>query len=433
MVQSFIQKRYQDTLDFLYHRLPMFERVGNSAFKKDLTNIRALCLSLDNPHEKFKSIHIAGTNGKGSVSHLLASIFQESGYKTGLYISPHYKDFRERIRVDGQFISKQYLVDFVERIKPDIDLIRPSFFEISVAMAFDYFAKMKIDLAIVETGLGGRLDSTNIITPLLSIITNISLDHQNMLGDTIEKIAVEKAGIMKPGVSCLIGEYDKASYPVFKDKATSLSIRLYCADKTSSTKKVNEDQYKFQDTKKLKPAFIIRSSLGGAYQERNINTVLNAIQVMNKESKFSISFDQMQAGFDRLVDHVPLIGRWQWINQTPKVLADAAHNLAGIQTLFKEVKKLYTGQLHCVFGTVKDKEVEPVLSILPTEAQYYFVNADLPRAMPSDLLTEKAGLLGLKGRSYGRVGKGLSAAKKSAKPGDLVLVTGSIFVVAEVI
>jgi len=433
MVRSFVQQRYHDTLEFLYQRLPMFERLGPIAFKKDLSNINALCSILGDPHKKFKTIHIAGTNGKGSVSHLLASIIQEAGYTTGLYISPHYRDFRERIRINGQFISKQYLVDFVEQIKPQFDVIQPSFFEITVAMAFDYFAKKKVDVAVIETGLGGRLDSTNIISPLLTIITNISLDHQIMLGDSIDKIAFEKAGIMKAGIPCLIGEYDKVSFKVFRQRALQLNISLFCASKSNKTKKSGKDSYVFQDIKKLTPDYIVHSEISGPYQEKNINTVLSAVQVLNKENLFPIPVHAVQQGFNCLNQNAPLIGRWQWISQKPRILVDAAHNLAGLKVLFKEINKSLRGKLHCVFGTVRDKEIEPILAILPRSAVYYFVAADLPRALAAQTLYEKAQNFDLKGKAYDRVALGLQAAKKAIKSGDLIVVTGSIFVVAEVI
>ncbi|MDZ4708887.1 MAG: folylpolyglutamate synthase/dihydrofolate synthase family protein [Saprospiraceae bacterium] len=433
MVKSFIQQQYQETLEYLYRRLPMFERIGPPAFKKDLSNILSLCAFLGDPHKQFKSIHIAGTNGKGSVSHLLASILQESGYRTGLYVSPHYKDFRERIRINGQFISKQYLIDQVEQLKPVIEEIRPSFFEITVALAFDYFAKKKVNVAVIETGLGGRLDSTNIITPLLSVITNISLDHQNILGDTLAKIAFEKAGIMKPGTPCLIGEYKKVSYGVFKQRAKELGIPLSCADKLSKTAKTGMDTFKFQDKKKATPVHLFRSRLSGSYQEKNINTVLNAVKILNQKKLFVISDTGVQSGFDRLVHNAPLIGRWHWLSRKPDILADAAHNLAGLEILFNEINKLQQGQLHCVFGTVSDKDIEPVLARLPESAIYYFVAADLPRALPADILCEKAIGFNLKGKAYGKVSHGLRAAKKAMKPNDFVLITGSIFVVAEVI
>lgn len=433
MVKSFVQQRYQEMLDFLYRRLPMFERIGPAAFKKDLSNILALSSFLGDPHKQIKSIHIAGTNGKGSVSHLLASILQESGYRTGLYISPHYKDFRERFRINGQFISKQYLIDLVEQLKPAIEEIRPSFFEITVAIAFDFFAKKKVDVAVIETGLGGRLDSTNIITPLLSVITNISFDHQNILGDTLEKIAFEKAGIMKPGIPCLIGEYDKVSYPVFTKRAKELDIPLVCADKLSQTEIIREGVFRHRDRRKKLPDLLIHSTLHGSYQEKNINTVVNVVRILNREKWFLIPLNSIQSGFDRLDRNAPLIGRWHWISRNPNVLADAAHNQAGLEALFKEVNKLCAGQLHCVFGTVKDKDIEPVLARLPKSATYYFVAADLPRALPAEVLLEKAQGFNLSGKAYGKVSRGLRAAKKAMKPKDFTLVTGSIFVVAEVI
>lgn len=433
MTKSFIQVKYKETLDLLYRKLPMFERIGPAAFKKDLSNIGALCEALGHPERRIKSIHIAGTNGKGSVSHMLASILQEAGYKTGLYISPHYKDFRERIRINGKWISKQHIVDFVEKIGPDIDRIKPSFFEISVAMAFNYFFRNRVDLAVVETGLGGRLDSTNILIPELSIITNISLDHQNLLGDTVEKIAFEKAGIIKKGVPCLIGEYQRKTQPVFKRVASSLGAPVRYADRHGKVIKTAAGHYQYLSKKGPQESLELLTPILGPYQEKNINTTLEAIRLLNETGDWAVSHRHILEGFKNLSENAPLTGRWQWIGGHPRVLADGAHNLAGLQYLFKELVKTEKGQVHCVFGTVRDKALDPVLAILPRHFTYYFVNADLPRAMNSDLLAEKAAMHGLQGSSYGKVSLGLKAAKSAARGNDLVLVTGSIFVVGEVL
>ena len=433
MTKSFIQLKYKETLDFLYRKLPMFERIGPAAFKKDLSNISDLSAVLDHPHKRFKSIHIAGTNGKGSVSHMLASILQEAGYKTGLYISPHYKDFRERIRINGKWISKQYIVDFVERIRPDIERIRPSFFEITVAMAFDYFSRNRVDIAVIETGLGGRLDSTNILIPELSIITNISLDHQNLLGDTVEKIAFEKAGIIKPGVPCLIGEYQRKTHPVFKLVALASGASVRCAERLGRVIKTDAGHYHYSSKSRPQESMDLITPILGPYQEKNINTTLEAVHLLNETGDWSVSNHHILEGFKKLSENTPLTGRWQWIDNHPRVLADGAHNLAGLQCLFKELEKTEKGHIHCVFGTVSDKDIEPVLAILPRRYTYYFVKAELPRAMNSDLLAEKAALHGLQGVSYGKVRLGLRAAKKASRGNDLILVTGSIFVVGEVL
>lgn len=433
MTQSFIQRKYKETIDFLYRKLPVFERIGPAAYKKDLSNIKALCGVLDHPQERIKSIHIAGTNGKGSVSHMLASIFQEAGYKTGLYISPHYKDYRERIRINGKWISKQYIIDFVERVRPDIDRIRPSFFEITVAMAFDYFSRNRVDVAVVETGLGGRLDSTNILLPELSIITNISLDHQNLLGDSVEKIAFEKAGIIKPGVPCLIGEYQRKTYPVFKQAALASGTSVRCADRLGIVQKMHAGHYRYSRFRRPFGAMDLLTPLLGPYQEKNINTAIEAVRLLHESGKWTISNQHIQSGFKKLSENAPLTGRWQWLGNSPRVLADGAHNLAGLQYLFKELEKTEKGHIHCVFGMVRDKDIDPVLAVLPRQYTYYFVKADLPRALNAELLAEKAAAHGLNGAAYGKVSMGFRAAKKAARDNDLVLVTGSIFVVGEVI
>jgi dihydrofolate synthase / folylpolyglutamate synthase len=424
---------YKDTLEFLYHSLPMFERLGPKAFKKDLTNIIELCSVLGNPQDKFKSIHIAGTNGKGSVSHILSSILIEAGYKTGLYISPHYKDYRERIRVNGNFISKKFIVDFVDRIRPHIDRIKPSFFEITVAMAFEYFAKKKIQIAVIETGLGGRLDSTNIITPLLSIITNISFDHQNMLGNTLVEIAGEKAGIMKPGIPCLLGEYQRPTAQVFISRAAALSIPIYFANKKSTTKRLSPVAFEYHESGREKQAISIHTNPMGPYQEKNINTAINAIKLLNQSPSFAISISSIKSGLKKLNKNAPLIGRWQILGKKPLILADAAHNLSGIHLLFKAIKELKVNKVHCVFGTVKDKDILPVLAILPKSILYYFVKADLPRAMDDQELLKKATEKGLSGIACGSVQQGYQMAKSLASKNDLVLITGSIFVVGEII
>ncbi len=424
---------YNATIDFLYRHLPMFEKIGPSAFKKDLTNIQKLCEALGNPQLQVQSIHIAGTNGKGSVSHMLSSILIEAGYKTGLYISPHYKDYRERIRIQGKYISKKFIVAFVERIKPLIEEIRPSFFEITVAMAFEYFAHKKIDIAVIETGLGGRLDSTNIILPALSIITNISMDHQNMLGNTLSAIAGEKAGIMKAGVPCLIGEYQREPARIFTWRANELKIPLRYADRHSKTDRNRTgDQFTFLEKNNPKVKWVIKCKPLGPYQEKNINTVIQAALRLSSLG-FLIQKKHILSGIAHLDRHAPLIGRWQVIRTKPLVLLDAAHNIAGITYLCAAIKKLSYQTLHILFGTVRDKEVGPILALLPRDAIYYFVQANLPRAMNAEELATKASDYKLGGKTYHRVKDGYKAALQNAGVGDMVLVTGSIFVVGEVV
>lgn len=423
---------YTETINYLYTKLPMFERQGPSGIKKDLTNTIALCSNLDHPEKKFKSIHIAGTNGKGSVSHMLAAIFQEAGYKTGLYVSPHYKDFRERIRVNGEYISQKYVVDFVESSQSTIQDIKPSFFEITVAMAFKYFADKKVDIAIIETGLGGRLDSTNVITPILSIITNISYDHQNILGNTLPEIAGEKAGIIKENIPVLIGEYQKEVSTVFNQMAKEQNSPIRYASKigkmmTQATKdrylyKSNEGQYLKLDM-----------PYHGPYQEMNIKTVLQAIHWLNELQETNITDQVLNKGLKNLDKYVPLIGRFQIINKKPLTILDGAHNTGGLKLLFDKIKSIGKKKVHCVFGTVKDKEYASVIKILPKEFFYYFVKADLPRALDDVTLTQLASKKKLTGKNYGRVKNGYLQAIKNAKPNDLVLVTGSIFVVGELV
>lgn len=430
--QISLAARYDQTIDFLYSRLPMFERVGPIAFKKDLTNILALCEILGQPQKKFKSIHIAGTNGKGSVSHMLSSVLIEAGYKTGLYISPHYKDYRERIRVNGHYISKKQVVSFVDQIAPHIDAIRPSFFEITVAMAFDHFANQKIDIAVVETGLGGRLDSTNILSPILSIITNISYDHQNMLGNALTDIAFEKAGIIKAGVPVLIGEYQQKVFSVFKNAAVKRNSDLRVASrlgKVMTQATTNRYVYKPLDGKYLK----LDMPYHGAYQTKNILTVIQATQLLHRQGMCIISQSDLKRGLKNVDTHAPLVGRWQSLCDAPKIIADAGHNVDGIRAAINELRMIRARQIHIIFGTVKDKDVLPVLQLLPKSAQYYFVKADIPRAMDDQELYEKALGLGLKGQACGTVKKGFQKAKSLAGINDLILVTGSIFVVAEVL
>ncbi len=425
--------QYNSTLEYLYLHLPMFEKIGPAAFKKDLNNIRKLCEALGNPQDRYKSIHIAGTNGKGSVSHMLSAILIEAGYKTGLYISPHYKEYTERIRVNGKFISKNFIVAFVEKLKPLIEEIRPSFFEITVAMAFEYFVYKKIDIAVIETGLGGRLDSTNIVTPVLSIITNISMDHQNMLGNTLSEIAGEKAGIMKSGVPCLIGEYQAIPALTFRERAKELSVALKYANRLSTVfrNKIG-NRYTVSSYRTIEKPWVLATRPMGLYQEKNIATVVEASKWL-ADLGVPILQNHIKAGIAQLDRHAPLIGRWQIQSLKPMVLLDAAHNVAGIALLFKEIKKLNYKTLHVIFGTVRDKEVTPVLKLLPKEASYYFVQASLPRAMAVDDLSEKALHLGLQGLICGSPKAGLKLAKKNAGVRDIVLVTGSIFVVAEVL
>lgn len=429
---------YRDALNYLYAQLPMFQRVGPAAYKKDLGNTLALCAYLDNPHTKFKSVHIAGTNGKGSVSHMLAAACQAAGLKTGLYVSPHYKDFRERIKIDGQYISRKQVVDFVEKHRAKIEEIQPSFFELCVAMAFDYFAREQVDIAIVEVGLGGRLDSTNIITPLLSVITNISYDHQNMLGDTLPLIAGEKAGIIKPGVPVVIGETHPESAPVFLKKAAETGSEIVFADQQFELVEASPPNWKTAHFSVFKQGRLFLEKLdvdaAGPYLQKNVTTALQAWEWLDlPERTGPPKLEIFQTGLKNLKRLTRFIGRWQLIGQKPTVLCDSAHNEAGLRTTLEAIKSAPFRQLHFVTGFVNDKSVDPVLALFPPSARYYFAKANIPRGLEATALREKAASLGLPGRAYSSVKNALRAAKRAAAPEDLIVVTGSIFVVAEVL
>ncbi|NQW37078.1 MAG: bifunctional folylpolyglutamate synthase/dihydrofolate synthase [Flavobacteriales bacterium] len=403
---------YQETLDWLFSKLPMYQRIGASAFKKDLTNTLALSKHLKNPESKFKSIHVAGTNGKGSVSHMLASVLQEAGYKVGLYTSPHLKDFRERIKVNGQEVPEQFVVDFVEDNKTFLEKQGLSFFEMTVGMAFHYFALQNVDVAIIEVGLGGRLDSTNIITPLLSVITNISLDHTQILGNTLPEIAAEKAGIIKPYVPVIIGEKQEEVLSVFIDKAKSTKSELIIAS--------DNENIDYQ------------SDLKGLYQVKNIKTAQEALKIMNGLG-FSLSDKAIRKGLLNVVKNTGLKGRWQILQDKPKVICDTGHNSAGLTFVFNQLSKENYKTLHFVIGVVNDKDLEVVLPLFPKEAIYYFCKPNIPRGLEASILEQKAREYNLNGAAYTSVNKAYSTALKAAKSDDLIFVSGSNFVVAEVV
>ena len=371
---------FKETLDFLYAQLPVFHRVGASAYKKDLTRTLALLDYLGNPHQAFKTIHIAGTNGKGSSSHILASILQESGYKTGLYTSPHIKDFGERIKINGQFIRETFVVQFVEQIKNLLPEIEPSFFELTVAMSFQYFAENKVDIAVIETGLGGRLDSTNVITPIVSLITNISYDHVDLLGDTLPKIAFEKAGIIKPKIPAVISERQAEVEQVFVQKAFETNSALTFASDHYKVKKIGYQNGKMLCHVQLanNSNFEITSGLIGNYQLKNLGGILQTVDVLNSNGT-TILETAIKKGIENVLENTGLKGRWQAIGQNPLTICDIAHNETGIQTLLETVQSFQPARLHVVFGVVKDKDLNKVLSILPKEASYYFSNAHSPR------------------------------------------------------
>jgi dihydrofolate synthase/folylpolyglutamate synthase len=425
---------YKETIDYLFTRLPMFSRIGAAAIKKDLHNTIALCEVLGNPHTKFKSIHIAGTNGKGSVSHMLAAILQTAGYKTGLYTSPHLHDFRERIKVNGEMVSEAFVIDFTQRIQPQIEQLEPSFFEITVAMAFEYFAEQQVDIAVIETGLGGRLDSTNIITPELSIITNIGWDHMNLLGDRLDKIAFEKAGIIKQEIPAVIGETIPETENVFLQKAKEQQATLLFANDHFTTEEVlmvnNQLQVIVKNKITGKP-LSYELDLPGFYQTKNLCTVLTAVEQLQQQG-WNISQEQVQTALSHTKQINGLHGRWEVIRQNPTVVLDVGHNEDGMKQIIKQLQFCSFQQLHIVIGMVKDKEIEKVLALLPKDAEYYFTKAQIPRALDEVTLRQKANAFNLKGETYLNVNDALTKAKQCASADDLILVCGSVFLVGEV-
>jgi dihydrofolate synthase / folylpolyglutamate synthase len=403
---------YQETIQYLFSQLPIYQRIGEAAYKANLDNTIALCNFLKNPEKKFKSIHVAGTNGKGSVTHILASIFQEMGYKTGLYTSPHFLDFRERIKINGEIISENFVVKFVEENKSNFEKIQPSFFEMTVAMCFDYFAKEKVDIAIIETGLGGRLDSTNVIVPELSIITNISFDHINLLGNTIEKIAFEKAGIIKEKIPVVIGNTYEKAYEVFTKKAQELQSDIY-----------------FVENENVTP---LQSDLVGDYQIENTKTVHLAVKVLRKKG-YSVSEKDLVSGSNNVLRNTGLLGRWQTIGNNPLVVCDMCHNEAGVNYIVNQIKKIKYNKLHIVWGCVNDKLIDDILNLLPKEATYYFCKANIPRGLDANELMLQASKFGIVGLPFPTVKNAFEEAKNSATENDFIFVGGSAFVVAEVL
>lgn len=412
----------------------MFSRIGAAAIKKDLDNTLRLCASLGDPQKKIKSIHIAGTNGKGSVSHMIAAVLQTAGYKTGLYTSPHLKDFRERIRINGKMISKEFITNFTEKILPEIERIDPSFFEVTVAMAFDYFEENNIDIAVIETGLGGRLDSTNIILPELSIITNIGMDHMNLLGDTLEKIAFEKAGIIKENVPVVIGEILPETLPVFKKIAAERKSPLSIASqkRKATDWKWNKSVLSVEvATEHHEDHRIYHIDLPGLYQTKNLITVLEAISALQQKN-WEITDAAILKGLKNAKKLTGLHGRWEIIHQNPEIVIDVAHNEDGMKQLVEQAELTNHNLLHIVIGMVKDKEIDKILSLLPPSASYYFTQASIPRALPVLELQEKANRKGLTGNYYPDVNTALEAAKEKAAKDDLILVCGSVFLAGEV-
>jgi dihydrofolate synthase / folylpolyglutamate synthase len=425
---------YQETLDYLYHRLPMFSRIGSAAYKKDLFNTLELCSSLGNPEREFKTIHIAGTNGKGSVSHMLAAIFQKAGYKTGLYTSPHLKDFRERIKINGRMVTEDFVIGFTKEIDPMISKLSPSFFEITVAMAFQYFAKNQVDIAVIETGLGGRLDSTNVILPELSIITNIGWDHMNLLGETLEAIASEKAGIIKKNIPVVIGETQPETKDIFIGKAKQENAQICFADQLRYTANWSYDHHHLNVDileNSSQEQLHYQLDLPGHYQTKNLVTVLESIHQLKKLG-WNLNETAIREGLANTKKLTGLHGRWETIHLQPGVILDVAHNEAGMKQVISQLELIEYKQLHIILGMVKDKEIDKVLSLMPQTAKYYFTQASIPRAMPADVLAEKAKSCGLTGKIFSDVQLALDDALLHAQKDDLILVCGSVFLVGEV-
>ncbi|RKR85404.1 dihydrofolate synthase/folylpolyglutamate synthase [Mucilaginibacter gracilis] len=437
---------YPETIHYLYNQLPMFTRVGASAYKANLDNTIALCNRLDNPQNKFKTIHVGGTNGKGSTSHMLAAVLQTAGYKTGLYTSPHLKDFRERIRINGQMIAEQTVIDFVAKHQPDFEEIQPSFFEMTVGLAFDVFALEQVDIAIIEVGLGGRLDSTNIITPLLSIITNIGWDHMNILGDTLPLIASEKAGIIKPNIPIIIGEYQPEVAEVFISKARQENANLVFAShafEADVVAGVSASTYLELIARKNQTLDIsdlnfpgngidIKLDLTGSYQTKNVKSVLAAVTEL-RSLGFVITDADIQTALKQVKTLTGLRGRWDILSSNPTVICDTGHNPEGIAEVLKNIAVTAHKQLHFVMGMVNDKDSSKVLSMLPKNAIYYFCKPDIPRGLEAESLKQQAASYGLHGNTYADVPSAFKAAKAAALIDDLVFVGGSTFVVAEVV
>lgn len=423
---------YQETLQYLYDSVPMFQQVGSRAYKEGMENTYALDEHFGHPHTQYRTIHIAGTNGKGSCSHTLAAILQEAGYKVGLYTSPHLVDFRERIRIDGQPVSQEYVVRFVEEHRSFFEPLFPSFFELTTAMAFRYFADEKVDVAVIEVGLGGRLDCTNIITPDLGIITNISFDHMQFLGDTLAKIASEKAGIIKRGIPVVIGETTPETKPVFLQKAKDTDSRIFFAEEENRVKTFKPAQgkagiiYQCEDYRELE------GELGGYYQAKNTNTVLCALHQL-KSKGYHIDEQSVRNGFGHVSELTGLMGRWQKLQDAPTLICDTGHNVAGISYIVEQLKEQHYRQLHIVIGMVNDKDVRGVLDLLPKDATYYFTKASVKRALPETELQALAEKSGLKGDVYSTVTDAVKEAQHKSLPEDFIFVGGSSFVVADLL
>jgi dihydrofolate synthase/folylpolyglutamate synthase len=404
---------YQETINWMFNQLPMYQLQGASAYKKDLTNAYLLANHLDNPQKNLKCIHVAGTNGKGSTSHMLASVLQEAGYKVGLYTSPHLKDYKERIKINGVKISEDFVCDFINKNKVFFEANDMSFFEMTVGLAFEYFATEKVDIAIIEVGMGGRLDATNIITPLVSVITNIALDHTQFLGNTLEAIAYEKAGIIKQGIPVVIGEYTAETKPVFLTKAAANNSEIFFASNLISQN--------------------YPSDLIGDYQVHNKKAVLQTIEEINSQKEFIISDSNIKSGLLNVVKNTGLEGRWQQLGESPKIICDTAHNKNGLEIVMKQIQKEKFDTLHIVLGVVNDKDLDEVLPLFPIDAIYYFCKPNIPRGLETSILQEKAATFGLKGEVYNSVSESYKKALQNATKSDFIYIGGSTFVVAEIL
>lgn len=413
--EYFIKKvmNYNETVNWMFQQLPVYQLQGATAYKADLTNTILLVNHIGNPEKKLKCIHVAGTNGKGSTSHFLASVLQEAGYKVGLYTSPHLKDFRERIKINGEEISDEFVCEFIQKNKPFFEANQLSFFEMTVGLAFEYFVKENVDIAIIEVGLGGRLDSTNIITPLVSVITNIGFDHTQFLGNTLEAIAGEKAGIIKPNIPVVIGEYTPETKPVFESKAQSTNSEIHFAsDLIAET---------------------YPSQLLGDYQIQNKKTVLQTLKVLQQQNRFKISEENIKNGFWKVVENTGLQGRWQQLGENPKIICDTAHNFDGLKIVMNQIHKEHFESLHIVLGFVNDKDLEEILPLFPKKAIYYFCKPDIPRGLDVLVLKEKASEHKLYGESFNSVSAAYQTAKQNATANDFIYIGGSTFVIAEVL
>ena len=428
---------YGECLAYLYEQLPMFHRIGPAAYKANLDNTHAIMDMLDHPEHDFRSVHIAGTNGKGSTSHMLASILQQSGYKTGLYTSPHLRDFRERIRVNGKMIEKKEVVKFVKRYQKQFEKIQPSFFEWTVGLAFDYFSNKNVDIAVIETGLGGRLDSTNVVTPLVSVITNVQWDHTNLLGNTLVKIAKEKAGIIKENIPVVVGSSDTKTAGVFRTTAKKNKSEIYFADKIFKVSP-GEDEHppggQVVNVTRNKQPWLkeLQLDLGGWYQMKNLPGVLLTTEIL-QEKGFELNRKNIRKGLNAVRKNTGLAGRWQVLGKSPLIIADTGHNVDGIYEVLQQLNKIPYQKMHIVLGLVNDKDISKILHLLPKKAIYYFSKPDIPRGLDAEMLRKQAAAIGLKGKIYKSVASALDHAKDEAGKNDLVYVGGSTFVVAEVI